>query len=247
MVALLVALGVMAVMMTAAMPVWKQITQREKEAELIFRGQQYARAIGLFQRKAGPGSLPPSVDVLVQQRFLRSKYKDPITGQDFDLLSPVQAAQAGAAPGAQPSPASGRGNLGPAAAGGVGSVLSTQTAGGRGAQGGIIGVASKSKARSIRLYNGRSHYNEWQFIYVQQVQAPGAPGAGGQPQRGGQQPPTGIPGIGGRGGRGQQGPPGRPGGLGGGADGRGPFTPGQPLPGGGGPSSPQPPPRPPRN
>src|SRR5262245_55478346 len=31
MVALLVAMGVMAVMMTAAMPVWKQLSQREKE------------------------------------------------------------------------------------------------------------------------------------------------------------------------------------------------------------------------
>src|SRR6185295_19638270 len=83
MVVLIVGLSVMAVMMTAAMPVWKQITQREKEAELVFRGEQYARAIGLFQRKNGPGTLPPSFDVLVEQRFLRKKFKDPITGDDF--------------------------------------------------------------------------------------------------------------------------------------------------------------------
>ena len=55
MAALLVALSVMAVLASAAMPTWKQLSQREKEAELIFRGQQYARAIGLFQRRAGPG------------------------------------------------------------------------------------------------------------------------------------------------------------------------------------------------
>src|SRR5262245_43731463 len=146
MAALLVAMGVMAVLMTAAMPVWKQMSQREKEAELVFRGEQYARAIGLFQRKAGPGTLPPNLDVLIQQRFLRAKYKDPITGQDFDLLSPVQPTTASGAPGAQPSPAassaSGRGAAPPSSAAsgrgappttsGAGSVVTAQTATGRG-------------------------------------------------------------------------------------------------------------------
>jgi hypothetical protein len=45
-------------------------------------------------------------------------------------------------------------------------------------------VTSKSKDQSIRLYNGRGHYNEWAFVYVQQQQAPGAVGAGqGRPVR----------------------------------------------------------------
>src|SRR3954452_22700644 len=94
---LLVGMSVAAVLMTAAMPVWKQVTRREKEAELIFRGQQYVRAIALFQKRSGPGVLPPNVDVLVTGRYLRKKFTDPITNQDFDLLSPVQAA--GQAPG----------------------------------------------------------------------------------------------------------------------------------------------------
>src|SRR5215212_6815240 len=86
MAALLVALTVMAILMTVAMPTWRQLVRREKEAELVFRGQQYAHAIGLFQRRAGPGVLPPNLDVLVEQKFLRKKYLDPITGEDFDLL-----------------------------------------------------------------------------------------------------------------------------------------------------------------
>ncbi len=104
MAALLVALSVMAVLASAAMPSWKQMTQREKEAELIFRGQQYARAIGLFQRRAGPGVNPPNLDVLLQQKFLRKKYKDPITGGDFDLISPAtpMAVPTAPTPGAQP-------------------------------------------------------------------------------------------------------------------------------------------------
>ena len=35
-----------------------------------------------------------------------------------------------------------------------------------GAQGGIIGVVSKSTAESIRVYQGRTHYNEWPFVFV---------------------------------------------------------------------------------
>ena len=38
-----------------------------------------------------------------------------------------------------------------------------------------MGVASKSKDASLLVYNGRTHYNEWQFVYIAQTQAPGAP------------------------------------------------------------------------
>ncbi len=90
MAALLVGLSVMSVLMGAMLPVWSHMAQREKEAELIFRGQQYARAIGLFQRKFA-NTAPPSIDVLVDQRFLRKKYKDPITNDDFQPLYANQA------------------------------------------------------------------------------------------------------------------------------------------------------------
>jgi type II secretory pathway pseudopilin PulG len=227
MAALLVALSVMAVLATAAMPVWHQLTQREKEEELVFRGNQYVRAIRLFAAKAGPGVLPPNLDVLLQQRYLRKKYRDPITGQEFDLLSPVQATAptpGAPTPGAAPSsgrggaaPAAGRGGAAPAAGRGgtpqpssrSGAVIGPQAPGGRGgAAAGIMGVASKSKEASIRLYNGRNHYNEWQFLYVAQVQQAGGPGRGQPPGRG--QGPGMPPGIGGpnRGGPGRQ--PGAP-------------------------------------
>jgi type II secretory pathway pseudopilin PulG len=207
MAALLVALSVMAVLATAAMPVWHQMTQREKEEELIFRGNQYVRAIRLFTAKAGPGVMPPNLDVLVQQRYLRKKYNDPITGKEFDLLSPVQATAPtpGAPAGGGTAPAAGRGGLAqPQPSSGSGGVIAPGGAGGRGgAAGGIMGVASKSKAASIRLYNGRNHYNEWQFLYVAQVQQPGQ-GRGQPPGRG--QGPGQQPGIGGpnRGGPGRQ-------------------------------------------
>src|SRR5215471_21763229 len=49
MAALIMAITVMAIVMTAAMPVWKHAAQREKEEELVFRGEQYVHAIGMFQ------------------------------------------------------------------------------------------------------------------------------------------------------------------------------------------------------
>ena len=84
MAALLVALAVMAVMMSVALPVWRHEAQREKEAELVWRGQQYIRAIRLFQMKTQ--SLPTSVDILVQGGYLRKKFTDPITNGEFEYL-----------------------------------------------------------------------------------------------------------------------------------------------------------------
>jgi type II secretory pathway pseudopilin PulG len=88
MAALLVAMSVMAIILSTAMPVYQTVARREREAELVFRGEQYARAIALFQRKYA-NALPPDVDVLINQRFLRKKYKDPITGGDFQFLGPA--------------------------------------------------------------------------------------------------------------------------------------------------------------
>ena len=65
---------------------------REKEAELVFRGNQYVRAIALFQRKFA-NTNPPTIDLLVEQRFLRKKFKDPITNDDFQPIYANQAMQ----------------------------------------------------------------------------------------------------------------------------------------------------------
>jgi len=181
-------MAVLAIMMSVAMPVWRRQAVREKETELVWRGQQYVRAIRLFQAKTQ--GLPPSVDILLSGRYLRKKYKDPITNEDFVVLSagspaPGQAGQAGQ-PGqpalVQPSSI---------------------------AVGGIMGVVSKSKLESVRLYQGRTHYNEWQFLFVNQrpnTTPNGVPRGNdrGIPQRGGRgfneggqgQPLPGAPGRG---------------------------------------------------
>jgi type II secretory pathway pseudopilin PulG len=207
MAALLVAVAVMAVLMSVALPAWRHQAQREKEAELVFRGEQWVRAIQQYQRKNGPGVYPPSLDVLVQQRFVRKKWKDPITGEDFVPWMMGQQTQPG--PGGRqggPTPPQ------PPTFGG-------QPVGG----GGIMGVRSKSTATSIMEYKGATRYDQWQFLAGNIGGAPGGPGGPpmpggpgiGGPGRGG--PGRGGPGAGGpgRGGPGRGGPQTQPPGRGG--------------------------------
>jgi type II secretory pathway pseudopilin PulG len=154
MAALLVAMSVMAVALSTAMPIFQTVARREKEAELVFRGEQYARAIGLFQRKYG-NALPPDVDVLINERFLRKKYKDPITGDDFQLLgpgSPELAAALSAAPQqVQDAQQQGRGTGRAARGGQSGAGRGTQQFGRGGSQSmqGRIGQAQRSLESSL--------------------------------------------------------------------------------------------------
>ena len=85
---LLVAMSVMAILLSVALPAWSHMIRREKEEELIFRGNQYARAINQYQRKFANAS-PASIDVLIEQRLLRKKFKDPLSPNEdgeFQLL-----------------------------------------------------------------------------------------------------------------------------------------------------------------
>ena len=77
-VTLMVAVAVMLIMMTAAVPSWRYVMKNDREEELIFRGGEIADAIARYQRKNG-NALPPSLEVLVKGKFLRRAYKDPMT------------------------------------------------------------------------------------------------------------------------------------------------------------------------
>ncbi len=94
-------------------------------------------------------------------------------------------------------------------------------------RGGVVGVVSKSEETSLRLYNGRSRYNEWQFLYTALGATPGAAGV----LPGAQLPGAGGPG-GVRSGAGQS-PGGSSGGMPGGGRGGGLGRPPTQPPGGG--------------
>ena len=102
---MLVAITIMGIVMSMIVPTWRTWAKREKEAELIFRGEQYMRAIELYQRRFA-GAYPTDVDALVDQRFLRKAYLDPMTGDEFDILTqaslraePIQAPPGAGTPG----------------------------------------------------------------------------------------------------------------------------------------------------
>jgi type II secretory pathway pseudopilin PulG len=89
--ALLVAIIILGISSSAVVRYWSNISLREKEKELLFRGDQYRTAIALYM-KAVPGraQFPQSIDDLLKdkrtaamKRHLRQKYKDPISGEDF--------------------------------------------------------------------------------------------------------------------------------------------------------------------
>src|SRR5215471_18032404 len=67
-------------------------TQRQKEQLLIERGEEYKRAIYLFQ-KANPGRWPAKIEELESfnnKRFLRKRFVDPMTGKDEWRLVHIQ-------------------------------------------------------------------------------------------------------------------------------------------------------------
>ena len=248
---LLLIVSLMIIMAAVIVPTITFEIRRDKEEELIHRGVQYSRAIRAYYKKFG--SYPARIEQLESTnnlRFLRKRYKDPITGKDFKLLhygevqmsfgggvipgaTPVSAlAQAtNGGPGANGSAfgqsttfggnsAFGQSPSGQSAFGGNSAFGQSSTFGNNansasgqnqqpnnqdagtdasqpqgngdqngaatptvsGANGGsdqepagqqvqalggvgVVGVASTSKKDTIREFNHKHKYNEWQFIY----------------------------------------------------------------------------------
>lgn len=242
MMTLLLMIALMMIFTAAILPEITFEIKRDREQEMIHRGVQYSRAIRAYYKKFG--RYPAKIEDLEntnQQRFLRKRYKDPLTNKDFRLLHFGEAKLAlngmgagmiaGAspvgmnAPGgltqtggfAQPSAfgansafgtnstfganttstfgqntqvmnQTAAGNASPAGSdatqpGTPVSEMSTSpggsssiTSGGFGSStsgstnttfGGapIVGVASLSKDLTIRIFDKKKKYNEWQFVY----------------------------------------------------------------------------------
>lgn len=184
-VALLAAIAVMLVMLGAAMPSWRYVMRNDAEEELISRGGQIADAIARYQRRHG-NALPASLEVLVQQRFLRRAYKDPMTKHGrWRLLRPGDAVLPGV-PGA-PAAGAASGTPRPGTATSPTTTTTTTTRPSAFSQpgqvvGGFQGVASTSTEKSLRIFNGRTRYNEWLFVAGQPRvvgrQAPAGPRPG---------------------------------------------------------------------
>lgn len=214
--ALLMAVFMVATMILAASVATTSILtqgRREMEKEMIWRGHQYERAIGLYYIKFQ--HYPTKIEDLTRQtngvRFLRQAYTDPMNkedgswrfiyvgpnGQLIGSLRPSSLLQntltgssiTGASPlggGLQPLSPTGSGaqtgagiTAGPGGAGGSGLIqqanpASTQNPlepqpqplGGQVIGGNIVGIGSKIKQSSFRVYQGGDTYQTWEFIWT---------------------------------------------------------------------------------
>jgi type II secretory pathway pseudopilin PulG len=191
MLALLFAVALMALAAVAIAPQIGQQIRRDREEELIERGKQYAAAIRKFYKKFG--RYPSRLEELENTnniRFLRRRYKDPMTekgewrlvkmGESQALRRPVQGVgQAVGGGGANPPRQAGTPASSISRAAGTG-----QTFGG----GPIVGVASTSEKEAIKVLDKKTHYHEWEFVYDPRLDVQqGLPGQV-QPQPGQQQP-----------------------------------------------------------
>jgi type II secretory pathway pseudopilin PulG len=236
---LLLVIALMTIFAAAIVPSIKFDLKRDREEEMIHRGVQYSRAIRAYYKKFG--RYPTKIEDLESAnnlRFLRKRYKDPITGKDFKLLHYGEARLSmgggiggGMIPGANPIGANGLN--GPNGVGGVAQPSSLgganggfgansnssfgqnqnqqnqnqQTPGGQAPEpdltqatgqpspdgtganppgpgngngiaasgdklsgqvfggGAILGVASTSKDPTIREFDHKKKYSEWQFVY----------------------------------------------------------------------------------
>ena len=111
-VALLVAMTVASILIAAVLPLASAQAQREREAELIFRGLQYAEGIRVFRRRFGryPNSLGELLEV--KPRSVRKLWKDPMTKDgewgivslEGTPLGGAGGADTGRRPGPTPTP-----------------------------------------------------------------------------------------------------------------------------------------------
>jgi type II secretory pathway pseudopilin PulG len=232
MMTLLLAMALMIIFAAAIVPSITFDIKRDREEEMIHRGVQYSRAIRAYYKKFSryPAKLE-DLENTSQQRFLRKRYKDPVTGKEFRLLHYGEAKLAvsgmggGMIPGAstigpngslannsglsQPSQFGSNGGFGTNSHSNFSeNSQTTQTVTGDTAQPGsdptqagsqqtsgttatnqnspngtssssdkpantpfggsalpIVGVASLSKDPTIREFDKKKKYNEWQFVY----------------------------------------------------------------------------------
>ena len=91
----LLAVVVIGLMLSLTGQTWSKVMQREREAELLFRGDQYRRAIESYYATghAGVGIYPRTLKDLIKdprsaqiKRHLRKAYLDPFTNAEFELI-----------------------------------------------------------------------------------------------------------------------------------------------------------------
>jgi type II secretory pathway pseudopilin PulG len=190
---LMLFLALLAIAALAVLPDIAFQVKRDREDELIHRAVAYSRGIRRYYKKFG--RYPNRIEDLENTnslRFIRKRYKDPITNQDFTILrygdprlvgvmlNPGLQRAPGSAPtqpGSAPTPQPSSGTTGDSTNSSSGSTNANTAVSSSGSSdtssstqqviggGPMLGVASASTAQTIREFNNKNHYNDWLFIY----------------------------------------------------------------------------------
>jgi len=142
----IVAINLLAILSLMAASTWQTEIGRDNEKELIFRANQYVRAIKKFRIKH-LNTFPKDIELLKKEKFIRKLYKDPIsetgewnyvlknrsTRKKTLLIIPAKLLK---------------------------KYLKTFD---------LLGVASSSVDESYMVYRGKSRYEEWAFYYGQNI------------------------------------------------------------------------------
>ena len=138
---LLFIVALLGISLALAGTLWSFAQKREKERELIFIGNQFRQAIGLYYEKS-PGYIktyPPTLEKLLEddryvslQRYLRRIYVDPMTGQpDWGVVIAPQ--------------------------GGVMGVYS---------QSNRYTIKVYGFKLGVQMLNDQKRYSDWKFVYI---------------------------------------------------------------------------------
>jgi type II secretory pathway pseudopilin PulG len=173
---------------------WETSARREREAELLFIGNQYRRAIGLYYL-ATPGVIkayPRQIEDLLKDprqpgtmRHLRKLFPDPMTGKPFVVIKGADGGVQGVASASDVAPLK------------------------------VAGFRVRDA-----IFEGAQKYSEWKFIHTppaaaavtpaagaaatgaagakpptDPIQSPGAPNPPGGPMQGARPPATGLEGT----------------------------------------------------
>jgi len=199
-----VVIAIMSIAMGVAVQTASFQMQREREAELIFRGEQFIEAIRLYKIKYGRYPMQLKEIYEAKPRVLRKKWKDPITdSENWGIIFLGQEGRMGqrgrqlAGPGAMdqqrpgvPGSTTGAGDRP------IGKYPPSGSSGTQGKPGRdpatglpdsgfgkvdadrmvgpIVGVHSTSCDEAIKIYEGHTTYCEWRFMFREPRQQRGA-------------------------------------------------------------------------
>jgi hypothetical protein len=143
----IIAVNVFTILIMKAQSSWETQLMRDMEEELLFRARQYVTAIEMYMKK-NANVMPKSLDELYEKKFLRKRFKDPMTGEkEWNVVM----------------------RLGRGAGKQTMLLVSEENMAKYAGQAMLIGVASKSCEEGFKVYRKKKKYCEWAVYMGEQL------------------------------------------------------------------------------